>query len=55
MIAPGERLEKIVVGEDADVLREIGVIDAAGAQAEDLCREQRGQTDGAGRADDELR
>src|SRR5690606_38130643 len=40
---PRERLQEIVVGEDADVLREVGVINATGAQAEDLAGEQRGQ------------
>ncbi len=51
---PGQALEEAILGEDADVLREIGVVNAAGLEIEHLAREERGETDRAGRADDDL-
>src|SRR4026208_1782898 len=35
-VAPGKRLEERILREDANVLRKIGLIDAARAQAEHL-------------------
>ncbi len=49
-VNPGEGLEEAVIGEDADVLRKIGVINAAGAQAEHLRGDERDEAHGAGRA-----
>ena len=40
-LSPGHALKKTIFSQDADVLRKIGVINAAGLEVEHLCREQR--------------
>src|SRR5438876_9417309 len=51
-VTPGHAFEKTVFSQDADILRKIGVINAAGLQVEHLGREQGCETDWSGRADD---
>ena len=51
-VTPRHAFEKAVLCQDADVLREISVINAAGLQVEHLGREQRGESNRSGRADD---
>ncbi len=41
-VTPGHAFKKTVFGQDPDVLREIGVINAARLQVEHFGREQRG-------------
>ena len=41
-VTPCHAFKKTVLGQDPDVLREIGVINAAGLQVEHFRREQRG-------------
>ncbi len=53
-VTPGHAFEKAVFGEDADVLRKIGVINAAGLQVEHLGRKQRSEADRSWRADDDF-
>ena len=53
-VAPGHALEEAVLGEDADVLRKIGVINAAGLQVEHLGREQRSEANRSWRTDDDF-
>src|SRR5229473_2844428 len=53
-VTPGHAFEKTVFGQDSDVLRKIGVINAAGLQVEHLGREQSRETDWSGRADDDF-
>src|SRR5438105_3110924 len=53
-VTPGHAFEKTVFGQDADVLRKIGMINAAGLQVEHLGREQGRETDWSGRADDDF-
>ena len=53
-VAPGKAFEKTVLGQDADVLRKIGVINAARLQVQHLRREQPAETDRSRRADDDL-
>ena len=53
-VTPRDAFEEAVLGQDADVLREIGVINAARLQIEHFGREQAGQPDRARRADDDL-
>ncbi len=53
-VTPRHAFQKTVLSQNADVLREIGVINAAGLQVEHLGREQRRQSNRAGRADDDL-
>src|SRR4030095_12129681 len=54
-VFPGETLEEAVLSQDADVLREVGVIDTAHLEVEHLAGEQRGKTNRAGRADNDFR
>src|SRR5437016_10275354 len=44
-VTPGHAFEKTVFSQDADVLRKVGVIDAARLQIEHFRREQCSQTD----------
>src|SRR5438132_7317395 len=44
-VTPGHAFEKTVFGQDADILRKIGVINSAGLQLEYLGREQGCETD----------
>src|SRR5713101_7624020 len=53
-VTPSHAFEEAVFGEDADVLRKIGVINAAGLQVEHLGREQRSEADRSRRADDDF-
>src|SRR5260370_4215241 len=53
-IMPGRALEKTVLGKNSNVLRKIGVIDAAGLQIKHLPCKQSRQTDRSGRADNNL-
>ena len=53
-VIPRETFEKAVLGQDADVLRKIGVINAARLQVEHLGREQAAETDRPRRADDDF-
>src|SRR5262249_28615284 len=51
-VTPRHAFKKAVLCEDAHVLGEIGMIDAARLQVEHLGRKQCSQSNGAGRADD---
>ena len=53
-VTPGHAFEKTVFGQNADVLRKIGVINSARLQIEHLGREQCGETDRSRRADDDF-
>ena len=53
-VPPGQAFEKTVLGQDANVLRKIGVIDSAGLQVQHLGGEQSAQSDRARRADDDF-
>src|SRR5262249_9048713 len=53
-VTPRDAFQKAVLGKDADVLRKVGVINAAGLQVEHLGGEQPSQSNRAGRADDDL-
>src|SRR5262245_20595468 len=41
-VTPRDAFKKTVLGQDSNVLREIGVINTAGLEIEHFCREQRG-------------
>src|SRR5439155_23195514 len=51
-VTPGHASEKTVFGQDADVLRKLGMINATGLKVEHIGREQCRETDWSGRADD---
>ncbi len=51
---PGEGLEEGVVGEDADVLWEVGVVDAGGGQAEHFGGEECSEAERSGSGDDDF-
>src|ERR1700741_652704 len=53
-IPPRNAFEKAVLGKNPTVLGKIGVVNAARLQVEHLGREQRSQSNGPGRADDNL-
>ena len=53
-VTPGHAFEEAILCQDANVLREIGVINPAGAQVQHFGGEQCGQTNRPRRADDDL-
>src|SRR6266705_3663425 len=53
-VTPGHAFEEAIFGENANVLRKIGVMNAAGLQVEHLGREQRSEADRSRRADDDF-
>ena len=54
-IIPGQRLHEGVIREDADILREVGVVDADRAQAKHLCSCESAEACRPRCADDQLR
>src|SRR6266699_3170229 len=54
-VTPRHTFKEAVLGKNADVLWKIGVINAARLQVEHFGREQRGQSNRPGRADDNFR
>src|SRR5437660_11462265 len=53
-VTPGQALEKTVFGQDADVLRKIGMINAAGWQVAHLGRDPGRESDGAGSGEEDV-
>ena len=53
-VTPRHTFKEAVLGKNADILWKIGVINAARLQVEHFGREQRGQSNWPGRADDNL-
>ena len=53
-VTPRDAFQEAVLGKNSDVLREIGVINAARLQIEHFGCKQRGKSDRSGRADDDL-
>src|SRR5436190_9063600 len=53
-VTPRHAFKEAVLSKNADVLREIGVINAGGLEVKHLRREQRRESNRAGRADDDL-